>query len=197
MAAMPAMVAEENIVPASNGEHLLTAEEYYATCAIDDTELINGKVFELMPPGGLHGEIASILSSELLNFVRKHKLGKVFVEAGFRLTRDPDTVRAPDVSFVEKGQLPGERSPVTFIDCAPTLAVEVNSPDDSWSELEEKVLLYLRSGTKAVWIVDPKSETITVRTQNDTTRTYGKEDVLPGEPFLPGFTLPVKDVFEL
>ena len=173
-------------------ENLLTAEEYWATCNGDQNELIKGKVVEFMPPGGEHGEIAGIIFSCLLSFVRKNKLGRVFVESGFRLTsRD---VRSPDVSFVRTENLPDGRAPRAFIEGAPTLAVEVISPGDEWSKVEEKVQLYLAEGTLAVWLVEPQMQTVTVRTATEA-RVYDSGSTLPGEPALPGFKLLLKEIF--
>jgi len=173
-------------------ETLLTAEEYWATCNGDQNELVKGKVIEFMPPGGEHGESAGIIFSCLLPFVRKNKLGRVFVESGFRLTsRD---VRSPDVSFVRTENLPDGRAPRAFIEGAPTLAVEVISPGDEWSKVEEKVQLYLAQGTLAVWLVEPQAQTVTVRTSSEA-RVYDKGSTLPGEPALPGFKLSLKEIF--
>lgn len=174
-------------------EKLLTAEEYWKTCDIENTELIDGKVVELMPPGFDHGQFAGNIGAALRAFVRKHKLGRISVEGGFTLRRRPDTVRGPDVSFISFEKL-GDQSTHAFIEGTPTLAVEVVSPGDLWSEVENKVQLYLETGTEVVWIVDPKTESVTVRTTGES-RLYAKTDTLPGEPILPGFKLPLKEIF--
>ena len=75
------------------------------------------------------------------------------------------------------------------------MAVEILSPGDLWSEVEDKVRLYLDTGARAVWIVDPASRTVTVRTTEEVT-TYGANDTLPGGAVLPGFELPLSDLFD-
>lgn len=175
-------------------ENLLTAEEYWATCDIENTELIDGKVVKLMPPGFDHGEIAGNIFAALKTFLRKNKLGRVSVEGGFKLRRKPDTVRGPDVSFISYEKL-GEQSTHAFIEGTPTLAVEVVSPGDLWSQVEKKVQLYLETGTEVVWIVDPHTETVTVRTP-DESRLSDKSGTLLGDPILPGFKLPIKEIFD-
>lgn len=174
-------------------EKLLTAEEYWETCDIENTELIDGKVVELMPPGFDHGEFAVIISAALYAFAKKNKLGRVSVEGGFTLRRRPDTVRGPDVSFITYEKL-GDQSTHAFIEGTPTLAVEVVSPGDLWSEVENKVQLYLETGTEVVWIVDPQTESVTVRT-HEQSRVYQKTETLISEPILPGFKLPLKEIF--
>lgn len=173
---------------------LLTAEEYWKTCDIENTELVDGKVVELMPPGFDHGEIAGNIGAALRVFVRKNKMGRISVEGGFTLRRRPDTVRGPDVSFISSEKL-GDQSTHAFIEGAPTLAVEVVSPGDLWSQVEKKVQLYLETGTEVVWIVDPQTETVSVRTP-DESRTYDKGSILTGEPILPGFKIPLKEIFD-
>lgn len=175
-------------------EKLLTAEEYWATCDIENTELIDGKVVTIMPPGGEHGEIAGVILSFLSSFVRKQKLGRVFVETGYQL--NTHTLRSPDISFVEYSRLPDGRAPRAFIEGAPTLAVEVVSPSDLWSEIEAKVQLYLEAETDVVWIVDPQTQTVTIRTQTES-RVLDKSSTLHGEPILPGFKLSLKEIFDI
>ena len=172
---------------------LLTAEEYFATCDIKNTELINGKVVKLMPTGFDHGETAIAIASEIRAFARKHKIGRVSVEGGFTVRRNPDTVRGPDVSYVSYERL-GDQSTHAFIEGTPNLAIEVNSPSDTWSEVEEKVQLYLAGGSEMVWVVDPKTQTVTVRTQS-ATRVYDKRSTLSADPVLPGFKLSLKEIF--
>jgi Uma2 family endonuclease len=192
------MVAERITQPESHApdSSLLTAEEYFATCHLERSELVNGKVVELMPPGFDHGTIASNISALLRAFVRQGQLGRVSVEGGFRLRRGPDMVRSPDVSFIETSRLEGITTQ-GFIEGAPTLAVEVVSPNDLWSEVEEKVREYLHSGTLAVWIVDPETQTVTVRTREAAPVVYASESTLRGAPVLPGFEVPVSEIFDL
>jgi Uma2 family endonuclease len=69
-----------------------------------------------------------------LAFAQARALGTVQVESGFTLSRDPDTVRGPDVRFVRRERLtsPPRRG---FLAGAPDLAVEVSSPDDPMQDL--------------------------------------------------------------
>ncbi len=176
-------------------DKLLTAEEYFASGPPKHTELIAGKVVHLMPVGFDHGEYAGIIFSHLLAFVRKHGLGRVSVEAGYRLFHNPDLVRGPDVSFLESARLVGQRTE-SFIDGPPTLAVEVVSPGDLWFEIEDKVRLYLEAGTKAVWLVEPQRRALIVRRSDGAPVTYIEGDIVPGGEILPGFELPIKEIFE-
>ena len=90
---------------ASAPPRLLTAEEFYRLPDPPEggkMELICGKVVIHMPVGGPHGGFAAQICTDLEIFNRKHKIGRVGVEVGFRLAEDPDIVRAPDVHFVRR-----------------------------------------------------------------------------------------------
>ena len=175
---------------------LLTAERYFRECQLDRSELINGKVIELMPPGGLHGKLMLRIGGLLSAFVLPHKLGELYGESGFILSRDPDTVRGPDVAFLEASRVPPPHEEVFLLEGAPTLAIEILSPNDRKREVEAKVRLYFEKGTREVWIVDPSTKTVSIRNPNSTAIAYGIDDAIPGGDILPGFSLPVRSIFE-
>lgn len=90
-------------------------------------ELVYGRVVTMAPVGELHGDHAGNIYAGLREFVRRHRLGVIGVEIGFRLARDPDLVRAPDVSYTAAGILDPSRDRARFVEGPPTLAVEVVS----------------------------------------------------------------------
>ena len=115
-----------------SGKSMVTAEELLA---LPDTgfryELVEGRLVKMPPAGAQHGAIATTLAFFLTTFVRCNDLGKVFAaETGFILARDPDTVRAPDVSFVASERLPEGGLPAHFLPLAPDLVAEVVSPSE-------------------------------------------------------------------
>ena len=98
------------------------------------------------------------------NFVEANDLGEVFnADTGFIIELGPDTVRAPDVSFVRKENIPPGGIPKGFIPGAPDLAVEVISPSDSYTEVAEKVAQLLQAGTQLVVLIDPRARTVSLR----------------------------------
>ena len=118
-------------------------------------------------------------------------LGAVVINVGFVLERNPDTVCAPDVSFIKSSRLPiAEERP--YPEGAPELAVEVLSPGNE----NEKVGLYLQTGSLLVWVVDPERRTITVHRPSREPDVLGVDDQLSGEDVLPGFEYRVRHVFE-
>lgn len=145
----------------------------------------------MSPSGVRHGAIVIIVSRAIHDYVTRHGLGLVLgAETGFILSRDPPTVRAADVSMVLKARVP-HPLPVGFFPGAPDLAVEVLSPDDRPGEVAAKVADYLKAGSAAVWVADPEAGTITVHTRQVAMK-YGADEVLDGDPVLPGFRAHVR-----
>jgi Uma2 family endonuclease len=156
-------------------------------------ELVAGQVVEMVLPGTRHGMLVALIADRLREHVVPRKLGMVTAEAGFVLSRDPSTVRGPDVAVVLRHRVPSP-VPKQFFEGPPDLAVEVLSPDDRPGEVAAKVADYLRAGTTAVWTVDPDQETVTVHTRGGAA-VYGRMETLTGGPPIPEFELPLDALF--
>ena len=136
---------------------ITTAEQLADAPDLGRCELVRGELIMMSPAGSEHGGIIAEFTAILRDFVKDHKSGKVFgAETGFIIGRDPDTVRSPDVSFVEKARLP-PKLPRGFFPGPPDLAVEVLSPSDRAGEVQAKVQDWLAAGCLAVWVVDPEN----------------------------------------
>lgn len=157
------------------------------------SELVAGQVIELVPPGLRHGRLTLTLGRRLEEHMADLKLGIVVVEAGFILSREPATVRAPDIAVILGPRVPSPL-PAKFFPGPPDLAVEILSPDDRPGEVAAKVADYLRAGTQSIWVVDPEGQTITVHTRAGAIR-YGAHESLDGAPLLPAFRVPVATLF--
>lgn len=151
-----------------------------------------------MPPTGLeHSDHQSVLDTSLGYFVRKNRLGRVFVgDPGFLLTSNPDTVRAPDLAFVRRERLSEPRGPRGYFRGAPDLAVEVISPNDLYTEVDEKVAEWLEHGAQLVFVVNPRRQTVAVHRPSQPIRVLGLGDELSGEDVVPGWSLSVRELFE-
>ena len=175
---------------------LMTAEELLALGPDFHGELVRGRLIEMAPASWGHGISGSSALLIIGGFVRDNILGRVFTaETGFTLTRDPDTVRAPDVAFVSNARIPQTEDRSGFFEGPPDLAVEIVSPSNTFSELSEKVDDYFVAGTKLVWIIDAGRRTITVYTSQDRPVVLREADTLSGEDVLPGFTIVVSQFF--
>lgn len=178
-------------------QKLITAEELRAMGDIGRCELIFGELVMISPAGVGHGVVALRLGRFLGEFVDRHELGLVLAaETGYRIQRDPDLVRAPDASFVRKDRLP-KTLPRGFFEGVPDLAVEVVSPDDTRREVAEKTNMWLAHGTQAVWVADPKDQTLKIHRVGRPILSLGLDGEIRDEPLLPGFNLALSKVFKL
>lgn len=159
-------------------------------------ELVRGEV-QLSPlPAAVHGWIVRNLTRALDAYARPLGLGEVFGDGmGYRLRPLTLTVRGPDVSFVRTGRLPASVPTRGYFEVAPDLAVEVLSPSNRRARMEQRISDLFATGTAAVWVVDPRTRAVTVRTPDGGARVLGEADTLDGAPVLPEFTMPVADVF--
>ena len=173
----------------------ITAEELLAMGDIGRCELIYGELVMMSPAGAEHGVIAGRLFRLIAEYVESHDLGQTFAaETGFKIESDPDLVRAPDASFVQKHRLPA-KLPKGFFEGVPDLAVEVVSPDDSKREVAEKVNMWLAHGTTSCWVADPNIMTITIHRTGQEPIRLSASDEMRDEPTLPGFTMSLERVF--
>jgi Uma2 family endonuclease len=151
----------------------------------------------MSPSGSLHGIVSMRLGALLAVYIDQHHLGHSFgAETGFVLSRDPDTVRAPDFAFVRTERIPESGPTERFFAGAPDFAAEILSPSDPALEVEQKVQEYLAAGTQLVWVVNPRLKTVTVYDQSSTARLYRAADTLAGGPVLPGLELPIARLFD-
>jgi Uma2 family endonuclease len=159
-------------------------------------ELIRGELIQMSPSGSEHVVIIAELAARLRNQVKANKLGIVFgAEGGFLIGRDPDTVRAPDIAFVRRERIPADGIPKGYWPGAPDLAVEVLSPGDRVSEVDEKVGMWLAAGTLMVWVVNPRWRSVTIYRSAREIRVLTEDEMLDGADVVPGFRCPVRDIF--
>jgi Uma2 family endonuclease len=159
-------------------------------------ELIKGELITMSPGGGEHGAIMANLTGLLYQHVRANKLGTIFgAETGFKLESDPDTVRAPDVSFVRRARIEREGIAKAYPVGSPDLAVEVLSPDDSPRKVEKKTGDWLAGGAREVWNVNPKQRTVTVHRSTADATVLSENDELDGGALVPGFRCRVSEIF--
>ncbi len=126
-------------------------------------ELIRGELKKMPPPGHVHGRVAMEFGWRLAQHVKAHGLGTVYAaETGFLLETDPDTVRAPDCAFVSRERLAAIGDAEGYLPGAPDLAVEVISPGDTYTEVEEKAIEWLANGSAMVLVLNPRKRTVTV-----------------------------------
>ena len=174
---------------------MLTVDELEAyTSRHGRCELIEGAVIHLSPSSAGHGMYTGRLHIHLGHFVSENNLGEVFAaETGFR-EGQKQTVRAPDIAFIQTARLPD--NPTGFSETMPDLLVEVVSPNDRMSEVSAKTAWWLKQpGVRLVWEVEPESRQVTAYRPDGTARVYGESDSLNGGDVVRGFSLELKRLF--
>lgn len=159
-------------------------------------ELVRGELRTMTPAGRRHGKIAMRIGVRLGQFVEQHGLGEVYAaETGFKLSADPDTVRAPDVAYLRRERVEETGDVIGYSPGAPDLAVEVLSPGDTFSEVEEKVFDWLAAGSRMVIVLNPGKRTATVYRSRSEIAVLTEDDELGGGDVVPGWRLPVREIF--
>ena len=158
-------------------------------------ELVEGELRKMPPPGRRHARIVAKLINALEQYMHTQPLGEVYADFGYLLAEQPDTVLAPDLSFLRQERLAEADPDRPYWVGAPDLAVEVVSPSDRYSEVNEKVARWLAAGTQLVGIIDPRRQQIAVHQAPTTVTNLTVADTLDGGNVLPGGTLPVRDIF--
>jgi Uma2 family endonuclease len=182
--------------PMATASPLTTAEQLlHEATGLGRCELVRGELRMMSPAGSRHGAVAIRIATLVANHVDAHGLGQVFAaETGCILARDPDTVRAPDVSFVGRERL-GGGLPAGYFPGPPDLVVEVLSPDDRPAAVAAKTADWLAAGTRLVWNVDPADRSLVAHAADGTVGRSMPSATVPAGDVVPGFTLALERVF--
>ena len=182
---------------ATTDSKLMTAEELLKMP--DDGyryELVRGILKKMAPVGHTGGFYEANVSGELRAFIRANGLGRAYSpNTGFLLERDPDYVLAPDAAFVRQERVEAVTQENGYFPGAPDFAAEVVSPSDRLTDVYEKVEEWLAAGTLMVIVVNPRDRTVSVH-MHDAVITLNENDTLDGGDVVPGWQLPVADIFE-
>ena len=160
-------------------------------------ELVRGEVIEWPPPVKRHGFVGANIARILGNYT--FQVGHGYLtgnDSGVILTRDPDTVRGPDVAVYDDAEHYQDLHP-KYGEVPPILAVEVLSPSDTFKRVSGKIDDYLTNGVKVVWLVDPEERIVTVYRPGGHYSTHLPDVEFSGDPELPGFRCIVADFFRL
>lgn len=161
-------------------------------------ELVRGELREMAPAGDEHGYLALRIASRLERHVDASDLGRTYTaETGFKISSDPDTVRAPDAAFVNRERVEAAGRVAGYRDGAPDLVVEVVSPNDRHSEVLDKALDWLEAGCRMVLVADPERRAVTVYRSRSDVRVLTAEagDAVDGADVVPGWRLSLTEIF--
>ena len=157
-------------------------------------ELVRGVLVVREPPSTGHGARSNRLAYRVTEFVERHGLGRVFAQdTGFKIARDPDTVRAPDVAFVARDrldQIPDDG----YAQLAPDWVAEILSPGDRPGEVLEKIGQWLDAGVQLVWVLDPVRRGARIYRADGSVSMVEPDEELDGEAVFPGFRVPLGEI---
>ncbi len=177
------------------GTQPITAEEFERLALLPENadrrlELIGGDIVEVVS-NNYSSMVAARINGFLFVYLQQNPIGYLTGADGGYCVGDERYI--PDVAFVSKSRQPAP-SRDAYNAIAPDLAVEVLSPSDQQDILRLKIVNYLAAGT-TVWVVNPDNQTVEVYTPGQRAYRLGPADTLTGGDLLPGFALPVKDIF--
>ncbi len=157
-------------------------------------ELVNGELVNMGNSGMEHGEIGSFLGGSLSLHAR-NKLG-VGCDSSTAFAMKTGNKRSPDVSFIAKARLQGvKRLPKGYFQGSPDLAVEILCPSNTVEEIHDKIVEYFENGTSLVWVIHPDEQYVLVYHSPSPDCLLRLDDSLDGEAVVPGFSLPVAELF--
>jgi len=159
-------------------------------------ELLDGAVVQMEPHGMDTSALTASITFAIGRHVRESNLGVVYgAGCGFRSWPGKETVRVTDASFTRYDRLPADRNPHDFPHWAPDLTVEVFSPFERMATVIGRVAMFLQAGTRQVWLVNPTSQIVTIFYPEAPLTSLGADDTLDGGDVLPGFSIPVAEIF--
>ena len=169
----------------------VSADQYFALEDADRCELIRGEVIRVASPGIEHSRIQALVAHHLSRFItaQPQRPGEILTEIDCLIERDPPTIRRPDVAFATRERLASDDD--RRLACAPDLVVEIVSPSDRSGEVADKVQAWLRAGSRAVWVVEPRMSVVVVHRPGRAPLPLGLADAIDGGEVLPGFELAV------
>lgn len=179
-------------------ERLITYEEYdLFTQQIENLdrnfELIHGEMVE-KDSSELRGWMMARMCGELYAQLSVPRRGRLAISVLCHIPDDDHNARQPDISYFVDDTRPIVRQGA--VPLLPDLAIEVKSPNDGFVGLREKANCYLDNGSRLVWLVFPNERQIEIHTADAPIATLGIGDTLTGGDVLPGFALPLGELFK-
>lgn len=176
----------------------LTLEQFLALPETKPaSEYACGEVVQKPMPDYPHSKLQAFLIVLLYSFLAQTKLGEVLPE--FRCIFGPrgrERAVVPDLVYVSNERLPRlHRGEDRHLRAAPDLAIEILSPGQPVGRFVDKLLFYLRHGVRLVWVLDPVERTVLVLRPDDDGLLLSAGDTIEGGDLLPGFQVPVDEIF--
>jgi Uma2 family endonuclease len=157
-------------------------------------ELVDGVLLE-KTVGLPQSRLAALVITRLTNFVLARKLG-VVTATDSTIELMPDLVRIPDAAFTSWDRMPNRTFPTAPVPrLVPNLAVEVLSRTNTAGEMAAKRRDYFAAGVQQVWEIDDVRRVAMVYHSPTDFELIGQDDRIDGGVILPGFQLPLAELF--
>ena len=167
-------------------------------------ELVRGRVEALSPPEEEHRIAVLNLSKALASHLQEHREGYPCFDLGLLVSRNPDTIRFPAISYFLGGELFDETDKA-ITETRPALIVEVMSSNDRRRSLNDRIFEYTNWGVEVLWVVDPLDKSVHTLRPGYANQAAREHETLSGslswrhkataQPILPGFRIAVSDIF--
>jgi len=156
-----------------------------------------GQLIFMSPTGGETSEKNSELIFQVQSWNKQSKLGKVFDSSGgFKLSNE--AVRSPDVSWISiaKWNALSKEQRKTFLPVEPDFVIELMSPTDVFSQLQQKMKEYINCGVKLGWLINPDARQVEIYHQGKEKEVLDHPQTLSGEDILPGLVVDLTEIFD-
>ncbi len=175
---------------------LITAEEFARMSFDTPVELLCGEIVTMTRPGQRHGTVCVRTGAVLLKWeeTQPERWNITSNDSGVVLSRDPDSVRGPDLYVIRLARLPGGNVSDGVLTVPPDVAIEVVSPSDRWPAVVEKVGQFLKAGVAEVWVLNPEHRRLHLYRIDDEPTVLNADGTLHSQ-VLPGFECPVAEFF--
>jgi Uma2 family endonuclease len=179
----------------------LTDDQFYKLCQLNKDLRIErtaqGELVIMPPTGGETGDKSSELNMQLRIWAKQNKTGVAFDSStGFDLPNG--ATRSPDTSWVKKSRLVNltKAQKKKFIPLCPDFVVELRSPSDALSAVQDKMKEYIENGTELGWLIDPEDRRVYVYRPNREIKCLENPTTISGDPLLPEFVLDLREIWE-
>ncbi len=178
----------------------LTEEQFVRLCQENpdfQLELTAQGELVIMPPTGSEtGRRNNRLAYRITAWADSDGSGVVF-DSSTLFTLPNGAKRSPDVSWVrrERWEALSREQREGFAPLCPDFVVELRSPTDRLKDLQEKLHEYIANGARLGWLIDPLEKRVYVYRPDQPVEVLDDPPVVSGEPVLPGFVLPVRELW--
>jgi Uma2 family endonuclease len=155
-----------------------------------------GELIVMLPAGGETSNRNSEINLQLRLWAKRNGAGVTFDSSGGFILPN-SAVRSPDASWVERSRLETltAKQREKFLPLCPDFVIELRSPSDRLSVLQDKMREYLDNGARLGWLIDPQQKRVYVYRPQTSVQELEAPQEISGDPVLPGFVLDLREVW--